>query len=132
MAVNCFVIWEIIFCVIFPPIAVLMETGCSCQLLLNIILTILGWLPGMIHAFCVVTDFCQKDNLSYVPPKWQQKNDTEGNKKGNKKSENQSQSTNPTPETKTGNNNESNRNGNDQSNAISTQALIKSTPPPPS
>lgn len=40
-----------------------METGCSCQLLLNILLTLLGWIPGMIHAFCVVTDFCKKEDF---------------------------------------------------------------------
>lgn len=61
--ISCYNLVEVIFCIIFPPIAVAMETGCSCQLLLNVILTLLGWIPGMIHAFCVVTDFCQKEDF---------------------------------------------------------------------
>jgi uncharacterized membrane protein YqaE (UPF0057 family) len=32
--------------IIFPPLPVLLETGCSGQLALNILLTIIGWLPG--------------------------------------------------------------------------------------
>jgi len=37
-----------------PPLAVLFKAGCGCDLLLNIVLTFLGVLPGMIHAFWVV------------------------------------------------------------------------------
>ncbi|KAG8693309.1 hypothetical protein FRC08_009200 [Ceratobasidium sp. 394] len=40
----------IIIMVIFPPVGVLFETGCSCDLLINIGLTVLGYLPGLIHA----------------------------------------------------------------------------------
>jgi uncharacterized membrane protein YqaE (UPF0057 family) len=32
--------------VIFPPLPVLLETGCSAQFFVNLVLTILGWLPG--------------------------------------------------------------------------------------
>lgn len=43
----------IILSIIFPPIAVFMKRGFSGALLLNILLTALGWLPGVIHAFLV-------------------------------------------------------------------------------
>jgi len=37
-----------------PPVAVLMKAGCGADFLINILLTILGIIPGMIHAFWVV------------------------------------------------------------------------------
>ena len=42
-------------CIFFPPLAALISGGfMSC--ILNIFLTLLGWIPGMIHAFMVVND----------------------------------------------------------------------------
>jgi uncharacterized membrane protein YqaE (UPF0057 family) len=38
----------------FPPLAVGIKKGFSGTLLLNILLTLLGWLPGFIHALIVV------------------------------------------------------------------------------
>jgi uncharacterized membrane protein YqaE (UPF0057 family) len=44
-----------LLCALFlPPIAVLMQSGCGCDLLINIILTLLAFVPGMIHAFWIV------------------------------------------------------------------------------
>lgn len=42
--------------VILPPVAVLL-TGRLGSFFLSLILTLLGWLPGVIHAFFVVTDY---------------------------------------------------------------------------
>ena len=39
--------------IVFPPLAVLL-TGRPVQAVLNIFLTLLIWLPGVIHAFAVV------------------------------------------------------------------------------
>jgi len=39
--------------IILPPVAVLL-CGKPIQFLLNIILTILGWIPGVVHAILVV------------------------------------------------------------------------------
>jgi len=36
----------IILAILLPPVPVLIRTGCSGQFLLNILLTILGWIPG--------------------------------------------------------------------------------------
>jgi uncharacterized membrane protein YqaE (UPF0057 family) len=43
-------------CFLFPPAAVL-TTGRIGSLILNIILTLLFWIPGIIHAILVVNDF---------------------------------------------------------------------------
>jgi len=45
---------DFIVAVIFPPLAVGILDGCSCSLLIDVILTILGWLPGVIYAFYVI------------------------------------------------------------------------------
>ena len=42
------------FGLFFPPIAVLMVDGLTLQLLINILLTLFGFLPGIIHAFWIV------------------------------------------------------------------------------
>lgn len=44
------------FCVVFPPVAVLM-TGRILSFILSLLLTLLGWVPGVIHACLVVTDY---------------------------------------------------------------------------
>ncbi|KAM3729160.1 Plasma membrane proteolipid [Dirofilaria immitis] len=46
----------VILCFIFPPLAVLIARGCDVHLLLNIIFTLLAWLPGVIHA--IYRHFC--------------------------------------------------------------------------
>lgn len=43
----------IILSVLLPPVAVFMKKGIGGALLLNILLTILAWVPGVIHAFYV-------------------------------------------------------------------------------
>lgn len=43
----------IVLCVLLPPVAVFMKTGLSGKLIINIILTIIGWIPGVIHALYV-------------------------------------------------------------------------------
>ncbi|CAB4384320.1 UPF0057-domain-containing protein [Rhizophagus irregularis] len=50
--------WEILaiimafFC---PPLGVFMKRGCcNLDLCLSILLTILGWLPGVFHAFYII------------------------------------------------------------------------------
>jgi len=45
--------------ILFPPLAILF-CGKPIQFLLNIPLTILGWIPGMIHAIMVVNS-CKAD-----------------------------------------------------------------------
>ena len=44
----------IVVAILFPPAAAAFITGCSCDLLINILLTILGYLPGHLHAFWLI------------------------------------------------------------------------------
>ncbi len=44
------------FCIVLPPVAILM-TGRMGSFLLSLVLTLLGWVPGVIHACLVVTDY---------------------------------------------------------------------------
>ena len=39
---------------ILPPLAVLFQEGLSVQLLLNIVLTCFGWVPGWLHAWYLI------------------------------------------------------------------------------
>ncbi|KAI0256753.1 hypothetical protein BJV78DRAFT_1166757 [Lactifluus subvellereus] len=44
-----------IICAIFlPPLGVFLERGCNADFLINILLTILGWIPGIIHALYII------------------------------------------------------------------------------
>ncbi|HZJ79606.1 MAG TPA: YqaE/Pmp3 family membrane protein [Dysgonamonadaceae bacterium] len=43
----------IVISVLLPPLAVFMKTGFSGKFLLNILLSLLGWIPGVIHALYV-------------------------------------------------------------------------------
>ncbi|KAJ6590518.1 hypothetical protein DFH09DRAFT_1245020 [Mycena vulgaris] len=40
--------------ILFPPAAAAFIAGCSCDLLINILLTVLGYIPGHIHAFWLI------------------------------------------------------------------------------
>ncbi|KAF7637721.1 hypothetical protein Mgra_00002980 [Meloidogyne graminicola] len=44
------------FCcsLIIPPIGVWIEKGCSIHLLINVLLTICGYIPGLIHAIIII------------------------------------------------------------------------------
>jgi len=41
--------------IFLPPVAVALKHGIGVQFLINIVLTLIGWLPGVIHAFWVNT-----------------------------------------------------------------------------
>lgn len=43
----------IILNILLPPVAVFMKHGLGGTFLLNVLLTLIGWLPGVIHAFIV-------------------------------------------------------------------------------
>lgn len=45
--------WRIIFTIILPPLGVLIGKGFGWAFILNVILTLLGYFPGLIHAFWV-------------------------------------------------------------------------------
>ncbi|KAF3034489.1 hypothetical protein E8E12_003414 [Didymella heteroderae] len=43
----------IIITIFLPPVGVFLVAGCGADLLINILLTILGYFPGHIHAFYI-------------------------------------------------------------------------------
>ncbi len=47
-------ILKLILAVILPPVGVFMETGIGLQFFLNILLTLLGYIPGIIHAIWII------------------------------------------------------------------------------
>jgi uncharacterized membrane protein YqaE (UPF0057 family) len=51
-------ICKIILAIILPPLGVFLERGCGPDLLINILLTILGYIPGIIHALYVAPPGC--------------------------------------------------------------------------
>ena len=52
-------------CVVLPPLAVLL-TGRFGSFLLSIPLTLLGWLPGVFHAYFVVSDYKNEQRLRKI------------------------------------------------------------------
>ena len=45
--------WRIVFTILLPPLGVLLGKGLGWAFIINILLTLLGSFPGLIHAFCV-------------------------------------------------------------------------------
>ena len=46
---------EIVLAILLPPLAVGMRRGLGGAFWLNVLLTIIGWVPGVIHAFIVLS-----------------------------------------------------------------------------
>jgi len=47
--------WRVVFTIILPPLGVLLGKGFGWAFIINILLTLLGYFPGLIHAFWVQT-----------------------------------------------------------------------------
>jgi uncharacterized membrane protein YqaE (UPF0057 family) len=45
---------RIILSVILPPVGVALEVGFTTQFWINVILTLLGYIPGVIHALWII------------------------------------------------------------------------------
>lgn len=51
MAISCMDCCKVFWAIFFPPLAVALQRGvCTCSVLINICLTILGWIPGTVLA----------------------------------------------------------------------------------
>jgi uncharacterized membrane protein YqaE (UPF0057 family) len=48
-------ILRIILSVIIPPVGVFLQVGLGLHFWINIILTLLGYIPGLIHAIWIIT-----------------------------------------------------------------------------
>ncbi|KAG2363969.1 hypothetical protein BDR07DRAFT_1402915 [Suillus spraguei] len=40
---------------VLPPVAVFFKRGCTADFWINICLTILGWIPGILHAWYIIS-----------------------------------------------------------------------------
>jgi len=47
----------IILAILLPPVPVLIKKGCGFHFLLSIILTIIGWIPGVIYAWYIILKY---------------------------------------------------------------------------
>ncbi|KAI0134701.1 putative RIC1 protein [Xylariales sp. AK1849] len=50
-------IFKIILAIILPPLGVFLERGCGADLLINLLLTVLGYIPGIIHALYIILKY---------------------------------------------------------------------------
>ncbi|WBW72595.1 plasma membrane proteolipid Pmp3 [Schizosaccharomyces osmophilus] len=50
-------IFKIIFAIILPPLGVFLERGCGADILINILLCCLGYVPGIIHALYIILKY---------------------------------------------------------------------------
>ncbi|MBP5974134.1 YqaE/Pmp3 family membrane protein [Brasilonema sp. CT11] len=51
---------------VIPPLGVFLTTGIGPTLVINVLLTLLGWLPGSIHAVWVIAKYEDKLNGEQV------------------------------------------------------------------
>lgn len=47
-------IFKILFAILLPPLGVFLEVGLKGHFWLNILLTLLGYIPGIVHALYVI------------------------------------------------------------------------------
>lgn len=45
---------RILLAIFLPPLGVFLQVGLGLQFWINIVLTLLGWLPGIVHALWVI------------------------------------------------------------------------------
>jgi uncharacterized membrane protein YqaE (UPF0057 family) len=50
-------ILRIILAIILPPLGVFLQVGFGLQFWINIVLTLLGYIPGIIHAVWVIAKY---------------------------------------------------------------------------
>ncbi|EAZ91224.1 YqaE/Pmp3 family membrane protein [Crocosphaera chwakensis] len=55
-------ILKLILSILVPPVGVFLMVGINVTLLINILLTLLGWLPGAIHAVWIYSKQAERVN----------------------------------------------------------------------
>jgi uncharacterized membrane protein YqaE (UPF0057 family) len=53
---------QVIFSIVIPPLGVFLTVGFGSALIINILLTLLGWVPGVIHALWILSK--QSDSVN--------------------------------------------------------------------
>lgn len=54
---------NVIVSILIPPVGVFMNMGISQALLINVLLTLLGWFPGVIHALWIISRKSEQANI---------------------------------------------------------------------
>lgn len=49
--------WRIVVSIILPPLGVFWQVGLTKQFWINVLLTILGYVPGLVHAVWVIAKY---------------------------------------------------------------------------
>jgi uncharacterized membrane protein YqaE (UPF0057 family) len=49
--------WRIVIAILLPPLGVFLQVGIGAQFWINILLTILGYIPGIVHAVWVIAKY---------------------------------------------------------------------------
>lgn len=55
-------ILKIVAAIVLPPLGVFLTMGVGQALIINILLTLLGWIPGVIHALWVISKKSEQVN----------------------------------------------------------------------
>jgi uncharacterized membrane protein YqaE (UPF0057 family) len=53
---------QLLLGILVPPVGVFLTYGISSTLVINILLTLLGWVPGSIHAVWAIAKQAEKQN----------------------------------------------------------------------
>lgn len=53
-------LFRLLLAILLPPVAIFMTYGFSFTLLISIGLTLLGWVPGIIHALWAISKYEEK------------------------------------------------------------------------
>ncbi|GAW10748.1 hypothetical protein EKO27_g4333 [Xylaria grammica] len=57
-----------VIAILFPPLAVWVKCGlCSADSIINILLCVLGYIPGLLHAWYIIAKFPDTDEYERVP-----------------------------------------------------------------
>ncbi|KAG4092320.1 putative cation transport-related protein [Neocallimastix lanati (nom. inval.)] len=57
MPVTCTDIFKVIGAIILPPLGVFLERGIGKDFIINVLLTILGFVPGILHALYIICKY---------------------------------------------------------------------------
>jgi uncharacterized membrane protein YqaE (UPF0057 family) len=49
--------WRIVIAILLPPLGVFLQVGLTKHFWINVLLTILGYIPGIVHAVWVIAKY---------------------------------------------------------------------------
>lgn len=56
---------RIVFSILIPPLGVFLRVGFGLHFWLNILLTLLGYIPGLIHAIWIIASYRTRENEAF-------------------------------------------------------------------